>query len=47
MLLPRLSALAEVVWSTENQRDYGSFQHRMKKHYARLTKMGVNYRNIK
>ena len=47
MLLPRLSALAEIVWSPENHRDFKSFQHRMKKHYARLTKMGVNYRVTK
>ena len=47
MLLPRLCALAEVVWSPENQRNYDSFQRRMKKHYGRLTKMGVNYRVTK
>ncbi|MBC8182859.1 beta-N-acetylhexosaminidase [candidate division KSB1 bacterium] len=47
MLLPRLSALAEVVWSPENLRNYKSFQYRMKKHYVRLTNMGVNYRVTK
>ena len=44
MLLPRLCALAEVVWSPEKYRDFDSFQMRMEKHYERLNKMGLNYR---
>jgi len=44
MALPRMSALAEVVWSPKSVRDYELFLHRMKTHYLRLDAMGVNYR---
>lgn len=44
MALPRLCALAEVVWSPKSQRNLDDFLRRMSAHYARLDEMGVNYR---
>ena len=44
MALPRMSALAEVVWSPKELRDYEKFIYRMGAHYARLDAMEVNYR---
>ena len=41
--LPRMCALAEVVWSAKEQRDYQDFTRRMSAHYQRLDEMGVNY----
>ncbi|MEN8228880.1 MAG: beta-N-acetylhexosaminidase [Bacteroidota bacterium] len=43
MALPRMSALAEVVWSHRESRDYTGFSVRMDAHYLRLDQMGVNY----
>ncbi|MFK7977728.1 MAG: beta-N-acetylhexosaminidase, partial [Halioglobus sp.] len=44
MAYPRTSALAEVVWSPREQRDYASFQNRLTAHLERLDALGVNYR---
>jgi hexosaminidase len=44
MLLPRLSALAEVAWCAPEQKDYDGFVGRLKKQYARFDQMGLNYR---
>jgi len=44
MLEPRASALCEVLWSKQTQRDWSSFQSRMLTQYARLQIMDVNYR---
>ena len=44
MALPRMSALAEVVWTPVELRDYELFLYRMKAHYHRLDEMDVNYR---
>ena len=44
MLLPRLCALSEVVWSPKTLRDYDNFAQRMMKHYDILSKMNYNYR---
>jgi hexosaminidase len=44
MAVPRMSALAEVVWSPKELRDYEKFQHRMLRQYERFDVMGVNYR---
>jgi chitinase len=44
MLLPRLLALAEVVWSPRDARDWASFVDRVPAHLARLDALGVNYR---
>lgn len=44
MAYPRASALAEVVWSARQKRDYKSFQSRLPAHLKRLDAMKVNYR---
>ncbi|MDX9940759.1 MAG: family 20 glycosylhydrolase [Bacteroidales bacterium] len=43
MAFPRLSALAEVVWSQKEYRDWGDFSRRMQAQYARYEKQGLNY----
>lgn len=43
MALPRMCALAEVVWSPKEQRDVEDFKRRMAVHYNRLDLMGVHY----
>ena len=42
MYMPRMTALAEVLWSS--QRDYGSFLGRLKAGYGRLDVLKVHYR---
>lgn len=44
MLLPRLCALSEVVWSSSARREYGDFTRRMADQYPRLEAAGVNVR---
>jgi len=44
MALPRMSALAEVLWTNADLRDYEGFLYRMKNQYKRLDAMNVNYR---
>ncbi len=44
MAVPRMSALAEVVWTPASIRDYELFLYRMNAHYLRLEEMNVNYR---
>ena len=41
---PRLTALAEVVWSPKERRDYADFQARLPWLLARFDRMNVNYR---
>ena len=43
MIMPRISALAEVVWSPAEMKDWGDFSQRMTTQYQRYKKMGVNY----
>lgn len=43
MVYPRACALAEVVWSTKESRDYINFLQRMETHLQRLKKWDVNY----
>lgn len=43
MALPRMCALAEVVWSTKKQRNPDDFMKRMSAHYLRLDESGANY----
>ena len=43
MALPRMAALAEVVWSTKDRRDYKNFQQRLAGSFPLLDSMGVNY----
>jgi hexosaminidase len=41
---PRAAALAEVVWSPPERRDYQDFLARLDQHAKRLDALGVNYR---
>ena len=43
MVYPRACALAEVVWSPKESRDYNGFLQRMKVHLGRLDDWKVNY----
>ncbi len=43
MAIPRMAALAEVVWSPKGKRSYDEFQQRLIKHFGILDAMGVNY----
>jgi hexosaminidase len=43
MSFPRLSAFAEVVWSSKNARNYDGFLERLKLHLERLDLLKVNY----
>jgi hexosaminidase len=43
MVYPRACALAEVVWSPKESRDYDDFLKRMQLHMKRLDAWGVNY----
>jgi len=44
MLLPRMLALSEVVWSPKELRDYNDFSKRIEKHYDLLSKKNYNIR---
>jgi len=44
MVLPRMLALSEVVWSPAEARDWNSFLTRLGPHLLRLEGMGVNFR---
>lgn len=43
MAMPRMAALAEVVWGTSKPNDYVNFQSRLIKHFDLLDEMNVNY----
>ncbi|GAK60541.1 beta-hexosaminidase [Candidatus Vecturithrix granuli] len=45
MLLPRLCAIAEVVWSEKRQRDLEHFLTRLNAHYPRFDALKVKYRH--
>ncbi len=47
MAFPRLSALAEVVWTPKTVRDFGDFSSRLKTHLRRLDVLDVNYRALR
>lgn len=44
MAFPRMLALAEVLWSKKEDRDFTDFQRRLFSHLPRLDKQNVNYR---
>ena len=44
MAFPRMLALAEVVWSPKEKRDFGSFQSRAFRQFDLLDALGVGYR---
>jgi hexosaminidase len=43
MIFPRLAALAEVVWSPAEHRDWGDFSRRMQSQYERYDNQDINY----
>lgn len=47
MLLPRMLALSEDVWSNPERKDYADFLNRLLYHYARFDAMGVSYRDYR
>ncbi|GAK52291.1 beta-hexosaminidase [Candidatus Moduliflexus flocculans] len=47
MLLPRLCALSEVVWSPKELRDEANFFSRLPAHFDYFDAMGINYRRLK
>jgi hexosaminidase len=44
MVLPRMLALAEVVWSPADTRDWTAFRRRVRAHYPLFDALGHNYR---
>lgn len=42
-VFPRLLAMAEVLWSPANQRDFEAFLPRLRREYPRLDRLGVEY----
>ncbi len=47
MAFPRLSALAEVVWTPKDRKDFPDFMRRLQPHLLRLDAMDVKYRRFK
>jgi hexosaminidase len=45
MTFPRATALAEVVWSAPEKRDFSDFRRRLKQFFPQLQKLGVKYRD--
>ncbi len=45
MIFPRLSALSEVLWSEEDNKDWGNFINRLEEQYKRYDNMDINYSN--
>ena len=43
---PRAVALAEVVWSPAQNRDFAEFRRRLEHHLKRLDQLEVNYRKL-
>lgn len=43
MLYPRLTALAEVLWSEKEQRNWDSFLQRLENQYPMMEQLGINY----
>ena len=43
MIMPRMTALSEVLWSPKEARDWGDFSKRMETQYKRFDKLGINY----
>ncbi len=43
MAYPRVCALAEVVWTAKEKKNWPDFARRIRAHFARLDAMGVNY----
>lgn len=45
MLLPRMLALSEALWSRERNKDFDDFNERLQTHKKLLTKLGYNFSN--
>ncbi len=43
MVFPRIAALAEVLWSPKERRNWMDFSNRMNSQYQRYEKLGINY----
>lgn len=43
MAMPRMTALAEVVWSETERKVWDDFSNRLQRHYLRLDELDVNY----
>ena len=43
MIMPRMSALSEVLWSPKDAKDWAGFSKRMESQYKRFDKLGINY----
>jgi len=43
MIMPRMAALAEVVWGTSDTANYQNFQNRLIRHFSVYDKKGINY----
>ncbi|MDQ3394201.1 MAG: beta-N-acetylhexosaminidase [Bacteroidota bacterium] len=46
MVFPRISALAEVVWSPKDDRDWNNFKERIPKQLKRYEYRGINYAKV-
>jgi len=46
MAFPRLTALAEVTWSSKEERNFPEFLERLNHHLKRLAILDVNYRRL-
>jgi hexosaminidase len=44
MAFPRVSALAEVLWTQKDRKDFADFSARLVPHLQRLQALDVNYR---
>lgn len=44
LAFPRMSALAEVLWSPRSRQDWAGFEQRMRTHYRRYDQAGYGYR---
>lgn len=43
MIMPRMAALSEVLWTPASQKDWESFKNRMEQQYKRYDALGINY----
>jgi hexosaminidase len=46
MVFPRISALAEIVWSPKEGKDWNDFKSRMTKQFQRYDQRGINYSKV-
>ncbi|MBL7857429.1 MAG: beta-N-acetylhexosaminidase [Cyclobacteriaceae bacterium] len=46
MVFPRISALAEIVWTPKEKKDWDNFKARMTKQFKRFDQRGINYAKV-